>query len=572
MQIIPTTEGIKGELEQALGDAGNGAGEKTGGSFVKSVGGAIAKGAAVVGAAAATAVGALTKSAVEGFADYEQLVGGVDTLFKESSDTVQQYASNAFKTAGLSANEYMETVTSFSASLLQSLDGDTAAAAAAADLAITDMADNANKMGTSMESIQNAYQGFAKQNYTMLDNLKLGYGGTKEEMQRLLEDAEKLSGVHYDMSSLADVYEAIHVVQTELGITGTTAIEASETISGSAASMKAAWSNMVVGIADDNADFEKLTSDLVESAGALIENLMPRIQTALSGVAKLITDLAPVIVKEIPGLVQTVLPELLKAATSIVKAIVDALPDLLPVIIKSVIDFLVDAIPELIDTGIKLFTALVEAMPQIIDQIVQALPEIISSIVTALISNIPAIAKAGLELLLGLIKEIPQVIAKIGQTVGMIIKALVDGFKNSLEKIKDIGKNIVEGIWTGIKNMATTFANNVKNFFTGIVDGVKSLLGIHSPSKVFAGIGGYMAEGLGDGFTDGMNDVRKDVLGDVNSLVGNVSGMSINSTLNSAPAERDTFYFNLEARSIKELNDLVRIAQSARFTARMGVT
>ena len=179
-------------------------------------------GAAAV-AAAGTAIVAIGKQAVEQYAEYEQLVGGVETLFKQSSDVVQQYAANAYKTAGMSANEYMETVTSFSASLLQSLGGDTEAASKYADMAITDMSDNANKMGTSMESIQNAYQGFAKQNYTMLDNLKLGYGGTKEEMQRLLDDAEKLSGVEYDISSYADIVDAIHVVQTEMGITGTTA-------------------------------------------------------------------------------------------------------------------------------------------------------------------------------------------------------------------------------------------------------------------------------------------------------------------------------------------------------------
>ena len=204
--------------------------------------------------AAATGVAALTTASIDQYAEYEQLVGGVDTLFKTASDKVQQYADKAYETAGMSANEYMNTVTSFSASLLQSLKGDTEAAAQKADQAITDMADNANKMGTSMEMIQNAYQGFAKQNYTMLDNLKLGYGGTKEEMQRLLKDAEKLSGVKYDLSSYADIVDAIHVVQTEMGITGTTAREASTTIQGSVASMKGAWKNLVTAIAADGWD------------------------------------------------------------------------------------------------------------------------------------------------------------------------------------------------------------------------------------------------------------------------------------------------------------------------------
>ena len=228
---------------------------------------AVGKFSAAAVAAGATAVAALTKSAVESYADYEQLVGGVETLFKDSAGIVQEYAANAFQTAGLSANDYMETVTGFSASLLQSVGGDTEEAARIADQAITDMADNANKMGSSIESIQNAYQGFAKQNYTMLDNLKLGYGGTKQEMERLLADAEKLSGVHYDISNLNDVYEAIHVVQGELGITGTTAEEASTTIQGSAAAMKAAWQNMLTGIADENADYHVFIRDAFKAGG-----------------------------------------------------------------------------------------------------------------------------------------------------------------------------------------------------------------------------------------------------------------------------------------------------------------
>ena len=205
------------------------------------------------------------KEALDSYADYEQLVGGVETLFKDSSGIVENYANNAYKTAGLSANDYMETVTSFSASLLQSLDGDTAKVAEVSNMAVTDMADNANKMGTDMSSIQNAYQGFAKQNYTMLDNLKLGYGGTKSEMERLLSDAQKISGVKYDISNLNDVYQAIHVVQGELGITGTTAKEASTTIQGSVSAMKSAWQNMLTGIADDNADFDGLINNLVDS-------------------------------------------------------------------------------------------------------------------------------------------------------------------------------------------------------------------------------------------------------------------------------------------------------------------
>src|SRR5574344_122144 len=241
------------------------------GTTLKSIG--IAMGAVAVAAGAAAVK--LGKEVISAYADYEQLVGGVDTLFKENSQQLQDYASNAYKTAGLSANDYMETVTSFSASLISSLGGDTEKAVKYADMAITDMSDNANKMGTDMESIQNAYQGFAKQNYTMLDNLKLGYGGTKSEMERLLADAEAISGIKYDISSYADVVDAIHVIQTEMGITGTTAKEASTTIDGSVKSMKSAWSNLVVGIADDNQDFEKLVDKFVDSVATVGENILP---------------------------------------------------------------------------------------------------------------------------------------------------------------------------------------------------------------------------------------------------------------------------------------------------------
>ena len=264
-------------------------------------------------AAAGTAIVAIGQQAIEQYADYEQLVGGVETLFKQSSDTVMGYAENAYKTAGMSANEYMETVTSFSASLLQSLDGDTAAAAEKANLAITDMSDNANKMGTDMEMIQNAYQGFAKQNYTMLDNLKLGYGGTKEEMQRLLEDAEKLSGIEYDISSYADIVDAIHVVQTEMGITGTTAKEASTTIQGSVSSMKSAWQNLLVGMADDNADFGQLVNNLVDSAVTVGENIIPRVVQTIQCLATFISSASDTIIPLVVDTIANNLPIVLSA-------------------------------------------------------------------------------------------------------------------------------------------------------------------------------------------------------------------------------------------------------------------
>ena len=266
---------------------------------------------------------ALGTNAVKSYAEYEQLVGGVETLFKDSQGIVMDYANNAYKTAGLSANEYMDTVTSFSASLLQSLDGDTTAAAEKANVAITDMSDNANKMGTNMQDIQNAYQGVAKQNYTMLDNLKLGYGGTKEEMSRLLEEASKISGIKYDISSYADIIDAIHVVQEEMDITGTTAKEASTTIEGSVNMTKSAWSNLVTGIADDNQDFNVLVDNFVTSASTAITNILPRIEIAINGIGTLIETLLPIIVNRIPEIINTVLPKLITSGMNMLQAIAE---------------------------------------------------------------------------------------------------------------------------------------------------------------------------------------------------------------------------------------------------------
>ena len=371
-------------------------------------------------AAAGTAIVAIGKQAIEQYADYEQLVGGVETLFKQSSDTVMSYAENAYKTAGLSANEYMETVTSFSASLLQSLDGDTAAAAEKANLAITDMSDNANKMGTDMEMIQNAYQGFAKQNYTMLDNLKLGYGGTKEEMQRLLEDAEKLSGIEYDISSYADIVDAIHVVQTEMGITGTTAKEASTTIQGSLSSMKGAWKNLLVGMADDNADFGQLVNNLVDSAVTVGENIIPRVEQTIQGLATFISS----------------------ASDTIIPLVVDTIANNLPMIISAGVDLVV-----------SLAGALIDAIPELL----KAVPQIIIAIANGLLSMAGKIYDAGASL------------------VNKVKSAIME----KVNAAKQWGKDLIQNFIDGIKAKARALLDGVKN----IAQGIKDFLGFSEPEK-----------------------------------------------------------------------------------------
>lgn len=598
------------EYEKKLGDAGG----KTD-SFASKLGSGLKNAAAVgtkalaaVSAAATTGVVALTKAAIENYGEYEQLVGGVETLFKQSSDAVMAYAENAYKTAGMSSNEYMETVTSFSASLLQSLGNDTGKAAEKADLAITDMADNANKMGSSMESIQNAYKGFAKQNYTMLDNLALGYGGTKEEMQRLLTDAEKLSGIKYDISSYADIVDAIHVVQTEMGITGTTALEAASTIQGSASSMKASWQNLITGIADATQDFDGLVNNFVDSVSAFGSNILPRISVAMGGIVNLVSGLAPQIIAVIPTLIEEILPQLISGVDSLVNSVAEVLPGLVTTIatviseqsgllIQSGLDLLlmlgqslVDNAPTLVDTVISvieslalwlveyadalletgitiittLATAITDSLPELIPVVVEAImllattltdpeqlanlidaaieivmaladgliealpafleqaPVIIQNLVQAIIENVPKLIKAAYEIVQKLVKGVIENLPAIGKAAANIVTTLVKGVLNLTHKVVEVGANIVKGVWQGISEKITWFKNKVTGFFTGIVDGVKSALGIHSPSKVFAGIGEYMAAGLGQGWDSEFSSIRKDITDSMDFGIGTV--------------------------------------------------
>ena len=545
------------DLGDELKESGDEA-ESSGGKFEKL--GSVLKGVGAAMGAVALAAGAaavkLGKEVISAYADFEQLVGGVDTLFGDASQTVQNYAANAFKTAGMSANEYMETVTGFSASLIQSLGGDTAKAAEVADMAITDMADNANKMGTDLSAIQTAYQGFAKQNYTMLDNLKLGYGGTKSEMERLLADAEKISGIKYDLSSFSDLTEAIHVIQTEMGITGTTAKEATETISGSMAGMQSAIDNLMAGLGNADADIEMLIGNVVEAFGHVVDNVVPVIENivkalppALDGILRAIGDLLPTLLSTVVDLFTQVLetllsllPELIPAAVDAVLTIVGALIDNLPLLIDAAVQLITalvmglgSALPELIPAAVEAIITIVQGLLDSMDQILEAafaiiqglaegllnalpelidaLPEIIMTIIDFITDNLPLIIKMGIELTVqlafGLIKAIPQLVARLPE----IVAAIVTGLGKAVGAVFEIGKNIVTGLWEGIKSLGSWIADKVSGFFSGIVDGAKSLLGIHSPSTVFAGIGENMGLGIGMGFTDAMRGVEKDIAG-----------------------------------------------------------
>lgn len=453
-------------------------------------------------AAATTAVATLAGLSLKQYAEYEQLTGGVETLFKNSSDKVMEYADNAYKAAGMSANEYMNIITGFAASLLQGLGGDTEKAAKIGNMAVEDMADNANKMGTAIENIQNAYQGFAKQNYTMLDNLKLGYGGTKEEMQRLLIDAQKLTGIKYDISNFSDIIEAIHAIQNEMGITGTTAKEAASTIEGSLSMTKSAWTNLLTGMADDNADFDKLVDNLVNSVGTLGENLLPRIEIAINGIGKLIDKLLPSIINKIPELISSILPGMVQAGinvtSSLVNGIVQSLPMLLeiglqalttlgkgiaknlstliPTIVNlmvSMCDMIIENLPLIVDVAIDIILALVQGLVNALPTLIAEVPRIINSFANAIYNALPQILMAGVQiigmLIKGLIQSIPTLVANIPQ----IIMAIVNVF--TLMNWASIGKNLITGIGNGIKSMVSNIGTVAKFTAESVINGIKGI-------------------------------------------------------------------------------------------------
>lgn len=399
---------------------------------------------------------ALGTMSVQSFAEYEQLIGGVETLFKESEDTVSGYADNAYKTAGLSANAYMETVTSFAASLLQSLEGDTEEAANAANQAVVDMSDNANKMGSTMESIQNAYQGFAKQNYTMLDNLKLGYGGTKEEMQRLLEDATALSGVEYDIANLNDVYSAIHVIQTELGITGTTAKEASSTISGSLSAMKASWTNLLSGLADENADLDALIDNFVDSVVTVGENITPRVEAVIEGIGELIEKMLPIIADKIPSIINNILPDLMQSGVDMVISLIEGIQE---------------SFPEIMSAGGEILTTLVSGIVEILPTLGLVAYDIIAGLLTGITQKSGEVLNSGSETLLefinGIADKVPELLQMIVDTVIELAMAITE--PDTLSNIIDAGIELIRALIVGLIDALPELIDAVPEIVANIV-------------------------------------------------------------------------------------------------------
>lgn len=459
VQIVPSAEGIQGSISRIMGSEASSAGESAGTLLGTKLVGTLKK------VIAAAGIGKMISDSLNLGGALQQSIGGVETLFKESADTVKAYAAQAYRTVGLSANDYMEQTTSFAASLLSSVSKDTNAAAQLANMAMVDMADNANKMGTDMASIQNAYQGFAKQNYTMLDNLKLGYGGTKAEMQRLLTDAEKLSGVHYELGNLADMYSAIHVIQTEMDITGTTAKEAATTLTGSFAAMKAAAQN-VLGDWSTGADLTAPMQALADTARTFLQgNLLPMIGNVLAG---------------IPQLVYGLVPEVIQTGTELVSSLAAGFAQGIPAFLSTALPQLLSFTEELranagqfVNAGLNCITQLLNGLIAGLPQLIAYVPDIIINIAGIINDNMPKILAQGVsiivQLIAGIIQAVPSLLAnwkKILQAVLSVISAI-----NWL----NIGKNILTSVANGVKSMGSSMLTAFKGGFSSALSWIKSL-------------------------------------------------------------------------------------------------
>lgn len=605
---IKSVIGSVKNMNESMKDATNSASKMS--SVMKGIGSSaikVGKGLVVAGAAAATAVTALVSKSVGAFADYEQLTGGVETLFGAGGRSVEEYAQSigksvsdiqgkydslmsaqnvvlenankAYMTAGMSANEYMDTVTGFSASLISSLGGDTNKAADYANSALVDMSDNANKMGTDMEYIKNAYQGFAKQNYTMLDNLKLGYGGTQEEMKRLLSDAEKLTGQRYDISSFADITQAIHAIQTQMDITGTTAKEASTTISGSWGSLKAAFQNVLVGLTTGGDMFDQSLDALINTAVTFGQNIIPAIKGALSGIGYLIEGLAPVIGETIPPLINDLAPTLANSAVSLILSLVNGLtqnatqfseclsnmiivavagistvvPQLLDAaskIVSNLMQGLTNSMPQIVNGAVTLVERLVNGLVNNIPLLIMGAVQLVASLANGLIANLPRIIDAGVNLItgivsasysmmpqiiqngmqlvvnlaVGLVRAIPQLIAALPRITGAIVK----GFKSV--NWFDLGLQLIKSIWKGIKSIGSEMWNGVKEKTSELWGGVKNVVSekLNNIKSAYDAHGGGL-KGATFAAIEGVKEYYRTGYDAINQLTGGKLGEVVNA-------------------------------------------
>lgn len=510
-------------------------------------------------AAAGTAIAAVVAKGVKSYAELEQNIGGVETLFGDSAQKVIDNASKAYETAGVSANEYMQGVTSFAASLLQSVAGDTDKAADIADMAFKDMSDNANKFGTDMSSIQNAYQGFAKQNYTMLDNLKLGYGGTKKEMERLLADASKLTGVKYDISNLSDVYNAIHVIQEELGVTGTTAEEAESTITGSMNSMKAAFDNFLNGSGSPE-QLAKAMTTFIKNVSAVIMKLAPTIMEGL-------ITLAETLLPQIGELLITLLPQLFEAVQNLITSLLlmiqentQPLADTVVSLFTSLVQFILDNLPMIIETALQLVVAMATGIAENLDVLIPAIIDCILKIVEVLLNNIDLLIETAIKLVIGLasglIKGIPNLVAAVPK----LITAIVNGLTKGMSSILNVGKNLVKGLWNGISNSLQWIKDKIKGWVGNVLKFIKKLFGIASPSKVMRD---QIGENLGLGMVEGIENTASDVADAMKGLSAKVE-TSVNPTINPT-ANTNPLIIQIENFNNERQTDIQALAEELEF-------
>ena len=545
--IIPSAEGITGNLAKVLEPEAESAGEKSGASL----GGRLVS--TLKGVMATAALGkALTDTLTEGGA-LEQSLGGVETLFKDNADTVKAYAQNAWQTAGLSANDYMETVTGFSASLLQGLGGDTATAAEVANMALTDMSDNANKMGTNMQDIQNAYQGFAKQNYTMLDNLKLGYGGTKTEMQRLLADAQKITGVKYDLDSLADVYTAIHVIQggvdelngglgdvnKGLGITGTTAMEAYTTLAGSLAAMQASFKNVLGALTLGQDLLPDIWNILSALPGALVTFIQALAQTLLDEFGTSFSGGFPQIIENGAALVSNLVQGITANAGQMMESASVSLSAFLAQVVAD--------LPQIITSGGQMLLSLVQGLLAMLPSIIRSAATVIATLLQAIVTHLPEIIAAGFNLVINLVQGIGNASPDIIRAAGDACRTLWDAVKN-VDWVQ-LGKDIINGLINGIGAMGSALKDAARSIASSALDTIKDFFGIASPSRVMRDeVGRYIPAGLALGIRQNAGDVAQamDELSDLStgSLQSNVRlALTASGSVASTPSGREIVDF-----------------------------
>lgn len=553
VQIIPSAKGMQGRITEALGGEAHTAGKSAGHTIASSIKNILVT--AGIGAA-------LGKALTEG-SDLEQNIGGVETLFKKSADIIKQRADEAYRTAGMSANKYMELTTSFSASLLQSLEGDTRKAADVSDMAMTDMSDNANKMGTDMQRISDAYQGFAKQNYTMLDNLKLGYGGTKGEMERLLKDAQKISGVKYNIDNLSDVYQAIHVIQGELDITGTTAKEAASTISGSAKAMQSAFKNVLgkLTLGEDigpalNALAETTTTFLIGNLlpavwnilqalpGALVSfistaapqianglmSFVPSLQTAVEAASPALLESAWGMVHWLVSGIETNYPKMIQTGGSVLSKLVDGIVNVLPqlaqmgfVLVGNLVGTLVQNLPQIIEMGGTLLRKLIDGILAKIPDLLVIASRVVLNLVDGLIRNFPSILKAGFDMIVKLIQGIGNALPHMVSAASEIVSMIWDTVKQT--DWLQLGKDIISGLINGIGAMGGALWEAAKSVAHSVLNSIKGALGIHSPSRVMRDqVGKWIPAGIAEGINGNATPVRRAMKDIASMTTGRLSG------------------------------------------------